>query len=131
MVAPLNEAHVTFCALSDVCLATSRDSNSYQGALVIVIDWRMLANQQVVVSPVAWSSKKIARVVRSTLIAEVMSLYCHCVARWADFHRSGHFGNIWEWLKNPAANLASPQKFSSRLLGPPLLLPIRALLISL
>ena len=91
MVAPLNEAHVTFCALSDACLATSRDSNSYQGTLVMVIDWRMLANQQAVISPVAWSSKKIATVVRSTLSAEV--------AVWLDGQNvmdqviSGIFGN--------------------------------------
>ena len=34
----------------------------------------MLQNQRAVVIPVAWASKKISRVVRSTLSAEVVSL---------------------------------------------------------
>ena len=103
MAVPLEEAHVTFCTFSDAAsFATSKDSNSYQGTLVMVTDWRMLANQQAVISPIAWSSKKIARVVRSTLSAEVVSL---C----GSMDRMSWIRLFWEWLKNPAVDLASPE----------------------
>ncbi|CAE7367547.1 GIP, partial [Symbiodinium pilosum] len=52
----------------------AKENNSYQGTLVMITDWRMLANEKAVIVPVAWCSKKIARVVRSTLSAEVVSL---------------------------------------------------------
>ena len=67
MVVPITEQHVTDCT-------TAKDHHAYQGTLVAATDWRMLANERAVVVPVAWSSRKIARVARSTLSAEVVSL---------------------------------------------------------
>ena len=107
MVVPLEEDHVTFCTFSDASFATSKDNNSYQGTLVMVTDWRMLANKQAVISPIAWSSKKIARVVRSTLSAEVVSL---C----GSMDRMSWIRLFWEWLKDPAINLASPEEVLAR-----------------
>ncbi|CAE7262600.1 RE1 [Symbiodinium natans] len=106
MVVPIQEQHVTFCTFSDASFATSKDHNSYQGTLVVATDWRMLANREAVIIPVAWSSKKISRVVRSTLSAEVVSL-CGSVDRMSWIRL------FWEWFKNPAVDIAHPEEVLS------------------
>ena len=63
-VVPIEQSHVTFCTFSDASFASSKDSSSYQGTLVVATDWRMLANEQAVLIPLAWSSKKIGRVAK-------------------------------------------------------------------
>ena len=103
MIVPISEEHVTFCTFSDASFATSKDNNSYQGTLVMITDWRMLANEKAVIVPVAWCSKKIARVVRSTLSAEVVSLS-------GSIDRMSWLRLLWEWLKDPSINLASPEE---------------------
>ena len=107
MVVPIQEEHVTFCTFSDASFATSKDNNSYQGTLVVATDWRMLADQQAVIVPVAWCSKKISRVVRSTLSAEVVSLS-------GSVDRMSWLRLFWEWLKDPAVNLACPEEILQR-----------------
>ena len=107
MVVPIPEQHVTFCTFSDASFASSKDNHSYQGTLVIATDWRMLANERAVVVPVAWTSRKISRVVRSTLSAEVVSL---C----GSLDRMSWIRLFWEWLKNPGIDISHPE-FSKEL----------------
>ena len=103
MVVPIPEKHVTFCTFSDASFASSKDNNSYQGTLVIVTDWRMLQNQKAVIVPVAWASKKISRVVRSTLSAEVVAL---C----GSLDRMSWLRLFWEWIKNPGIDISHPEE---------------------
>ena len=103
MIVPIPEERVTFCTFSDASFATSKDNNSYQGTLVVATDWRMLANEQAVIVPVAWCSKKISRVVRSTLSAEVVFLS-------GSIDRMSWLRLLWEWLKDPSVDLANPEK---------------------
>ena len=103
MVVLIPEPHVTFCTFSDASFATSKDSSSYQGTLVVATDWRMLANEKAVIASVAWSSRKIARLVRSTLSAEVVSL-CGSVDRMSWLRL------FWEWLKSSDIDLCQPDE---------------------
>ena len=103
MVVPIPEKHVTFCTFSDASFASSKDNNSYQGTLVIATDWRMLQNQKAVIVPVAWASKKISRVVRSTLSAEVVAL---C----GSLDRMSWLRLFWEWIKNPGIDISHPEE---------------------
>ena len=103
MIVPIQEDHVTFCTFSDASFATSKDSNSYGGTLVVATDWRMLANEKAVIVPMAWSSRKIARVVRSTLSAEVVSL-CNSVDRMSWLRL------FWEWIKDPSIDISQPDR---------------------
>ena len=105
MIVPIEENHVTFCTFSDASFATSKDQNSYQGTLVVATDWRMLATEKAVIVPVAWSSRKIARVVKSTLSAEVVSL---C----SSLDRMSWIRLIWEWMKSPDMDLTQPDAIS-------------------
>ena len=107
MIVPIAEEHVTFCTFSDASFATSKDSKSYQGTFVVATDWRMLQNEKAVVVPMAWTSKKISRVVRSTLSAEVVSL---C----ASVDRMSWIRLFWEWMRNPGIDIANPEDVLSR-----------------
>ena len=103
MIVPIEEQHLTFCTFSDASFATSKDNNSYQGTLVVATDWQMLENQRAVIVPMAWSSKKIARVVRSTLSAEVVALS-------TSVDRMSWLRLFWEWLKSPDIDLTNPDE---------------------
>ena len=59
--------------------------------------------EKAVIVPVAWCSKKISRVVRSTLSAEVVSLS-------GSVDRMSWLRLFWEWLKDPSVNLACPEE---------------------
>ncbi|CAE7196701.1 unnamed protein product, partial [Symbiodinium sp. CCMP2592] len=107
MIVPIEESNVTFCTFSDASFATSRDQNSYQGCLVLATDWRMLANERAVVIPMAWSSKKINRVVKSTLSAEVVSL-CGAIDRMSWIRL------CWEWFKDPGVDITRPDEILKR-----------------
>ena len=97
MVVPLKPENVTSCAFRHY-----KDNNSYQGMFIVVTDWQMLQNEKTVIAPVAWASKKITRVVRSTLSAEVVSL-CGSVDRLSWLRL------FWEWMKNPEIDIAHPE----------------------
>ena len=73
MVLPIHHKHVTYCAFSDASFAAIQDG-AHQGSLIFATTPELLKNEQAVVAPVAWSSKKIPRVVRSTLGAEAAAL---------------------------------------------------------
>ena len=107
MIVPIEEANLTFCTFSDASFATSKDNNSYQGTLVVATDWKMLENRQAVIVPMAWSSKKISRVVRSTLSAEVVALS-------GSVDRMSWLRLFWEWFKSPNVDLTNPDEILRR-----------------
>ena len=65
MVMPIPEQHVTSYIFSDASFASSKNTGSYQGTLVVATGSRMLAYERALVVPVARTSRKISRVVRS------------------------------------------------------------------
>ena len=71
---PIPVSEVTFVAFGDASFANSRDLNSHQGTIICATNGLMALNKEAPVSPVAWISKKIPRVVRSTLSAEAYSM---------------------------------------------------------
>ena len=64
---------------------------------------QLLENKRAVVAPVAWTSTRIPRVVRSTLGAEAAAL-CNSVDRlmWIRV--------LWAWMKNPSCNWRQPEQ---------------------
>ncbi|CAE7445807.1 RE1 [Symbiodinium microadriaticum] len=67
-------ARLTFVAFGDASFASAKNLHSHQGALICATDEKLSLNQEAPVSPVAWTSKKIPRVVRSTLSAEAYAM---------------------------------------------------------
>ena len=64
---------LTFVAFGDASFASSKNLNSHQGILICATDDRLNQNLEAPVS-LSWSSKKIPRVVRSTLSAEAYAM---------------------------------------------------------
>ena len=103
MLVPIPEDRVAFCAFSDASFSTSKDLSSRQGTLIFSTDTRLAQNERTVVCPIAWSSRKIPRVVTSTLSAESMALS-------SALDRLGYIRVMWEWLKDPAVDWANPSQ---------------------
>ena len=103
MIVPIPEHQVTFCSFSDASFSGSKDLASRQGSLIFSTDLLLARNERTVVCPIAWSSRRIPRVVTSTLSAEAISLS-------SALDRLGYIRVIWEWLKNPAVDWSNPGK---------------------
>ena len=102
LIVPIPVHEVTFCAFSDASFATANKLSSRQGTLIFSTSSSLGENQKAVVCPMAWSSRKIPRVVTSTLSAEAIAL-SHTLDRLSFIRIS------WEWLKNPSIDWASPE----------------------
>ena len=61
---------LTFVSLGDASFASSKNLSSHQGAIICATTTAMEQNKEAPISPLVWMSKKIPRVVRSTLSAE-------------------------------------------------------------
>ena len=94
---------MTFCAFSDAPFSCVKHTTAHQGTIIFVTTPEMLENQKAVVAPVAWYSKKIPRVVRSTLGAEAAAL-----SNSAD--RLLWLRVLWTTLLNPDCNWKEPEK---------------------
>ena len=69
---PISE--VTHISFGDASFASPKQLSSFQGTIIFATDGKMDRNEQAPISPLTWSSKKIARVVRSILSAEAFSM---------------------------------------------------------
>ncbi|CAL1145947.1 unnamed protein product [Cladocopium goreaui] len=103
MVLPIEPKQVTFCAFSDASFLSSKHSTAHQGTLVFTTTAEILENKKAVVAPIAWSSKKVPRVVRSTLSAEAAAL-SNTVDRllWLRM--------LWAWVEDPECEWGSPEE---------------------
>ena len=103
MVLPIAEHDFTFCVFSDALFASTNKHHAHQGSIIFATCNKMLANQTTVVCPMAWSSKKIPRVVRSTLGAEAIAL-SNAVDRlsWVRV--------LWAWLKDSTVRWQHPEE---------------------
>eukprot|EP00435_Cladocopium_sp_Y103_P015740 s2941_g3.t2 len=103
MVLPIKPEALTFCAFSDASFLSGRQSCAHQGTLIFATTPELLDNKRAVVAPVAWTSKKVPRVVRSTLGAEAAAL-SNTVDRlmWLRL--------LWAWIRNPKCDWAHPEK---------------------
>ena len=103
MVVPIRIEDLTFCAFSDASFATASNLQSRQGTLIFTTDKNLAENKRAVVCPVAWSSRKIPRVVTSTLSAEAVALS-------STLDRLGFLRQFWEWVKDPSVDWTCPDK---------------------
>ena len=103
MVLPIACENLTFCAFSDASFLSGTEKFAHQGALIFATTPELLENERAVVAPVAWISKKIHRVTRSTLGAESIAL-SGAVDRllWLRI--------LWAWLVNPEVDWRHPEE---------------------
>ena len=101
MMVPIREDCVTFCAFSDASFETSKGRPSRQGTIIFTTDGGMVENQLTVICPIAWSSKRIPQVVRSTLSAEAIAL-------GSTLDRLGWLRIMWKWMCDPSVDWSDP-----------------------
>ncbi|OLQ00917.1 Copia protein [Symbiodinium microadriaticum] len=71
---PIPVSNLTFVSFGDASFASSKNLNSHQGVFICATDERLGQNKEAPLSPLAWVSKRIPRVVRSTLSAEAYAM---------------------------------------------------------
>ena len=103
MIVPIHESEVTFCSFSDASFDSGKGNSSRQGTLVFATDGKLVKNHRTVICPMAWSSRKIPRVVRSTLSAEAVAL-------GAALDQLSWLRIFWEWMKNPGVDWSNPNQ---------------------
>jgi predicted metal-binding protein len=73
-IQPIQLDHLRFVAFSDASFASEKVPDSHQGMMIMSCHKDIGDNKSSVVNPIVWHSKKIQKVVVSTLSAEAMSL---------------------------------------------------------
>ena len=73
-IQPIPLDHLRFVAFSDASFASEKVPDSHQGMLIMASHRDIGDNKNSPVNPIVWHSKKIQKVVVSTLSAEAMSL---------------------------------------------------------
>ena len=103
LIVPIPKHQVAFCGFSDASFETKKGMSSRQGTVIFTTDSHMADNQLSVICPIAWSSRKIPRVVRSTLSAEATALS-------GTLDRVSWLRVMWAWLRNPSTDWTNPSE---------------------
>ena len=102
-IQPIRVEDFRFLAFSDASFASKGSHNSQTGILIMGTHKDIRNNISCPVNPLAWGSKKIQRVVTSTLAAETVSL--NTVLDHLSWLRL-----CWAWLLDPTTNWKQPSK---------------------
>ena len=94
---------ISFLAYSDASFATREKQQSQKGGLILASHKDVCSQKPAISSPIVWYSKKIDRVVASTLAAETYAL-SHAVDL-LDWIRLS-----WAWLNDPTIKWQNPEK---------------------
>ena len=90
-------------SFSDAAFATREKANSRKGCLILATTKQIDEVQPAAVSPITWFSKKIARVVSSTLASETYALSGALdLLSWIRIH--------WSWLLDPTIRWQTPEE---------------------
>ena len=100
---PIHIDDFRFLAFSDASFASKSNPNSHTGCMIMGTHQQIKNNTSCLVSPLAWSCKKIQRVVTSTLAAETVSL--NSVLDQLSWMRL-----CWGWMLDNTINWKNPSK---------------------
>lgn len=93
---------IQFVAYSDASFASRENKQSQKGCIILASHCDVAAQKETVASPLSWYSKKVNRVVASTLAAETYAL-SHSVDAVEWIRMS------WAWIKNPHIEWRKPE----------------------
>jgi len=99
----LDPTKLRFLSFSDAAFATREKAHSQKGCLILATTEEINETRSAPVSPLLWFSKKINRVVSSTLASETFALSGALdLLSWTRLH--------WSWILNPSASWKTPEK---------------------
>ena len=90
-----------FLAFSDASFASAEVPGSHSGMFIVATHKDILQNHTTPISPISWGSKKIHRVVTSTLAAETTSLQ-------STLDQLSWIRLCWSWLLDPQTAWKTP-----------------------
>ena len=94
---------IRIVAYSDASFATREKLHSQKGGLFLATHKDIFDQKSAIASPLSWYSKKIDRVVASTLASETYALSSAVdTANWLRL--------MWEWIKNPSIPWRNPER---------------------
>ena len=96
-------ADFRFMAFSDASFASHRKPDSHAGVIIVGTHQQIQNNVQCPISPIAWGSKKIQKVVTSTLSAETTSLA-------SAIDQLAWLRLFWSWIHNASTRWQNPEK---------------------
>ena len=100
-IQPISPRDVRFLAFTDASFASKKCPDSQAGSIILATHQNIEKNISCLVSPIAWGSKKIQKVVTSTLAAETMSLS-------SNLDQLSWIRLYWGWLYNPTEGWKHP-----------------------
>jgi len=99
---PIHVADLRFLAFSDASFASKSKPESYAGMVILATHKDISQNKSCVISPLSWGTKKIQRVVTSTLSAETSALATTLdQLTWIRVY--------WAWLIDPSIPWQKPE----------------------
>ena len=103
VIQPIARESVRFLAFSDASFASRKCPDSHAGCIILTTHEDMALNRTCEVSPISWSSRKIQRVVTSTLAAESVALNSALdQLSWLKLY--------WGWLLDPKVRWKHPKE---------------------
>ena len=102
-ISSIDVDNIRFVSYSDASFATREKQHSQKGGLFLAVHQDVFLQKSARASPLCWFSKKIDRVVASTLAAETYALSSSVdLTNWLRLS--------WEWIKNPNIPWQTPEK---------------------
>jgi hypothetical protein len=102
-IKPINPQDLRFIAFSDASFASKSKPESHAGMIILATHKEISQNQSCDVSPISWGTKKIQRIVTSTLSAETSALSTTLdQLTWVRIY--------WAWILDPKVEWQKPEK---------------------
>ena len=92
-----------FLAFSDASFASAKNPDAHAGCIILATHKEIGQNASCPISPLSWGSKKIQRVVVSTLAAETMAMS-------STLDQLSWLRLCWGWMLQPSCNWRKPEQ---------------------
>jgi hypothetical protein len=102
-IRPLSLEDTTFASFGDASFASASQLRAQQGLFIVACSKALSENKTSDISPVAWNSKQIGRVVRSTLSAEAYAMS-------SSLDKLTWIRCMWAFIHNPSFKWQYPEK---------------------
>ena len=105
-IQPISKDDVRFIAFSDASFASKTKPESHAGMIILATHKEISQNKSCPISPLSWGTKKIQRIVTSTLSAETSALSTTLdQLTWIRLY--------WAWILNPKINWQKPETINN------------------
>ena len=102
-IRPIPCSDLRFLVFSDASFSSGKVPDSHAGCIILATHKEIAQNCKCPISPLSWGSKKIQRVVVSTLAAETMAMS-------SALDQLSWLKLCWGWMLNPRCNWKRPEE---------------------